>query len=85
MILAPAVSQYHTSSAVVRCGSNDCAIEHICRSLHYVDILIIVPHKCIKMVQIALILLSYCYYCHSKLIPDFHNNYNESFQISIKK
>ena len=29
MILAHAVSQYHTSSAVVRCGSNDSAIEQI--------------------------------------------------------
>ena len=29
MTLALAVSQCHTSSAVVRSGSNDCAIEHI--------------------------------------------------------
>ena len=29
MILAPAVSQYHTSSAVVRCESKDCAFGHM--------------------------------------------------------
>jgi len=59
-----------------------------CRSLHHADILIIVPHNRIKMVHIALIiifLLSYCYCCHSKRITEFHNNCNQSFQISVVK
>ena len=42
----------------------------------------------VYLVSIAWIIifqLSYCYYCHSKLITEFHNNCNQSFQISVVK